>query len=524
MKTSALIPAARVATVVPQPPPQRKALAFAILCLGCFIAFLDIQIVSASIKEIGGGLSASPDDMSWVQTSYLIGDIIVIPLAAWLSRVLSTRWLVTIGAAGFTLASMLCGMAWDIRSMIVFRALQGLFGGVMIPTAFTAAVVLFAGKQKAVAASCVSAAAGLAPTLGPVIGGWITDDWSWHWLFYINILPGTAVAVLAPAFVRMDEPDLTLLKGADYLGMILMAVCLGCLDYVLEEGARWEWFSDDTITMCAWTAALAGAGFVVRSLTYARPIVDLRAFANFNFCLGCWFSFVTGVGTFGLIYLTPLFLGHVRGFIAWQIGGAILWAGPFQLATVPIYGLLASRIDLRLMLMIGLACFGLSMWLFTPIMNQWGFEEMLLPLAFRGIAVPFAIASTVTLTMGNLPPDRLKSASGLFALMRNLGGAIGIAVSATVLNERTNLHFLHIAEHLNVSNTELAGWLHRMTGRYTQAWGDPTAGQAAAIKKLWEAAYREAQVQAFADAYLVIAVCFAISAMMVPLMRGVTSK
>jgi DHA2 family multidrug resistance protein len=523
MKTSAPIPAARVGAVVP-PPPQRKALAFAILCLGCFIAFLDIQIVSASIGEIGGGLSASPDDMSWVQTSYLIGDIIVIPLAAWLSRVLSTRWLVTIGATGFTLASMLCGTAWDIRSMIVFRALQGLFGGVMIPTAFTAAVVLFAGKQKAVAASCVSAAAGLAPTLGPVIGGWITDDWSWHWVFYINIVPGMAVAVLAPVFVKLDEPDLTLLKGADYLGMILMAVCLGCLEYVLEEGARWEWLSDDTIRMCAWIAALAGAGFVTRSLTYARPIVDLRAFASRNFTLGCWFSFVTGVGTFGLIYLTPLFLGHVRGFIAWQIGGAILWAGPFQLATVPIYSFLANRVDLRLLLMIGLVCFSISMWLFTPIMNQWGFEEMLLPFAVRGIAVPFAIASTVTLTMGNLPPERLKSASGLFALMRNLGGAIGIAVSATVVNDRTNLHFLRIAEHLNFSNTELVGWLHRMTSHYIQAWGDPMIARTAALKKLWEAAYREAQVQAFADAYLIIAVCFAISAMMVPLMRGVTPK
>jgi hypothetical protein len=157
--------------------------------------------------------------------------------------------------------------------------------------------------------------------------------------------------------------------------------------------------------------------------------------------------------------------------------------------------------------------------LFTPIMNQWGFEEMLLPLAFRGIGVPFAMALMVTLTMGNLPPDRLKSASGLFALMRNLGGAIGIAVSATVVNDRTNLHFLRIAEHLNFSNTELAGWLHRMASRYTEAWDDPTAGQVAALKKLWGAAYREAQVQAFADAYFLIAVCFVVSAMMVPLMR-----
>jgi MFS transporter, DHA2 family, multidrug resistance protein len=232
----------------------------------------------------------------------------------------------------------------------------------------------------------------------------------------------------------------------------------------LADRARWEWFSDNTITVCAWTAALTGGGFVIRSLTYARPIVDLRAFANRNFTLGCWFSFITGVGIFGLIYLTPLFLGHVRGFIAWQIGGVILWAGPFQLATVPIYSLLASRVDLRALLMIGLVCFGLSMWLFTPIMNQWGFKEMLLPFAFRGIAVPFAMASTVTLTMGNLPPDRLKSASGLFALMRNLGGAIGIAVSATVVNDRTNLHFLRIAEHLNFSNTGLAGPRARYVG------------------------------------------------------------
>jgi MFS transporter, DHA2 family, multidrug resistance protein len=513
------VSAAQVAADLPQP--QRKALAFAILCLGCFIAFLDIQIVSASIAEVGGGLSASPDDMSWVQTSYLIGEIIVIPLAAWMSRVMSTRWLVTVAAAGFTISSMLCGMAWDIRSMIMFRALQGVFGGVMIPMATTSAVIMFQGSHKVMAASSVSIAAGLAPALGPVIGGWITETWSWHWLFYINIVPGTAVAVLAPAFVRIDEPDLTLLKGADYLGMILMVVCLGCLDYVFEDGERWEWFSDDTIRMCAWIAALTGIGFVIRSLTYVRPIVDLRAFASRNFCLGCWFSFVTGAGLFSTIYLTPLFLGHVRGFVAWQIGGAILWAGPFQLLTVPICNFLANRVDLRLLLMIGLICFSISLWRFTPIMNQWGWQEMLLPFALRGIAVPFAIASTVTLTLGELPPDRLKSASGLYSLMRNLGGALGIAACATIVNDRTNLHFLRIAEHLNFSNTELAGWLHRMTSRYVEAWGDPAAGQTAALKKLWEAAYREAQVQAFADAYLVIAACFVLSAMLVPLMRGI---
>src|SRR6516165_12254929 len=162
---------------------RRRALAFGIMCLGCFMAYLDTQIVSASIQEIGGGLSASSDELSWIQSSYLIAEIIVIPLSAWLSRVMSTRWLIAASAAGFTLTSLLCGSASDMRAMIVFRALQGFLGGSMIPTAFTAAVVLFQGKQKAIAASFVSAAAGLAPTLGPVVGGWLTDSGSWHWLF-----------------------------------------------------------------------------------------------------------------------------------------------------------------------------------------------------------------------------------------------------------------------------------------------------------------------------------------------------
>ena len=493
-----------------------KALGFGLMCLGCFIAFLDIQIVSASIQQIGGGLSASQDELSWVQTSYLIAEIIVIPLSGWLSRVMSTRWLVAASAVGFTVASLLCSGAWDLRSMIVFRALQGFFGGSMIPTAYTASVILFAGRQKAVAASFVTAAAGLAPAVGPVVGGWITDSWSWQWLFYVNIVPGMLVAGLVPILVRIDKPDLTLLKGADYLGIVLMALSLGCLDYVLEEGARWDWFGDDTIRICAWISGLAGIGFIIRCLTFGRPVVDLRAFASRNFALGCWFSFVIGVGQFSMIYLIPAFLGSVRGFDSWQIGVAILSAGVFQLCTIPIYSVFANRVDLRWLLMFGLACYGMSM-------NQWGWEEMLLPLALRGLASPFSSPSTVTLTLGGLSPDRLKSASGLFSLMRSLGGAIGIAACGTILNDRTNLHFLHIAEHLTSANAQFMNLLHEIAARYTQVWGDAVGGQAAALKKLWLPAYREAQVQAFADAFLVIAMCFALSVTMAPLMRKLGS-
>jgi MFS transporter, DHA2 family, multidrug resistance protein len=499
-----------------------KAVAFGLMCLGCFLAYLDVQVVSASVQEIGGALSASQDELGWIQSSYLIAEIIVIPLSAWLSRVMSTRWLIATSAAGFTAASVLCSIAWDIDSMIAFRALQGLFGGSLIPTAFTAAVILFEDKQKAVAASFVSATAGLAPALGPVVGGWITDMLSWHWLFYVNIVPGTLIALIVPTLVRIDAAEPTVLRRADYLGMVLMAVCLGCLDYVLQEGTRRDWFGDNAITICAAISALTAIGFIARSLTHAHPVVDLRALTSRNFCLGCWFSFVTGIGIFGLIYLTPLFLGRVRGFVAWQIGAAILSAGLFQLAAIPVYTIFANRLDLRWLLALGLLSFGVSMCLFAPITNQWGWEEMLWPLAFRGLATPFVMASTVTLALGGLPLERVKPASGLYALMRSLGGAVGIAVCGIVLNDRTNLHFLRMAEHLNLASTELNNWLQAVVARYVQGWGDATVAQTAALKKLWLISYREAQVQAFADAYLVIALCFTVSLVMVPLLRKVT--
>src|ERR1051325_3471881 len=212
-----------------------KAFAFGAMSLGFFIALLDIQIVSASLREIGGGLSASPDELSWVQTSYLIAEIVVIPLSGWLSRVMSTRWLFCASAVGFTIASLLCGWAWNIESMIAFRALQGFLGGSMIPTVFTTAFIYFNNQQRVIAAATIGCISSLAPTLGPTVGGWITDNYSWHWLFFINLVPGIFVAIVVPMLVRIDKPNRSLLHGADYLGMALMAVSLGCLEYTLEE-------------------------------------------------------------------------------------------------------------------------------------------------------------------------------------------------------------------------------------------------------------------------------------------------
>jgi len=499
----------------------RSLLPFVVMCVGMFIALLDIQIVASSLQNIGGGLSAAQDQISWVQTAYLIAEIVMIPLSGWLTRVFSTRWLFAVSAAGFTVASLLCGIAWNIQSMIVFRALQGALGASMIPTVFTSSFHYFEGPRRVYSAAVVGTIASVAPALGPVIGGWITDTLDWHWLFYVNLLPGAAITVLVPLLVKIDEPDLKLLKDADYPGIALMAVALGTLEYVLEEGSRWNWFDDATIRECAWVSAVTGVLFVIRSLTFARPVVDLRALGNRNFLVGCILSFVTGVGIFSTIYLTPLFLGYVRGFSAWQTGIAIFSTGAAALAAVPFYVVLARKIDLRWLMMIGLASFGLSMWSFSFITHDWGADQLLVPQILRGFPQVFAVAPAVNLGLGSLSPERLKYASGLFNMMRNLGGAVGIAVCGAILNSRTNFHFDAIAYHLTPANVAMDRFIGGVTQRYAALPENFGVGHTAALKQLWALAYREASTLAFADAFRGIMVAFIVATLLVPLLRNI---
>jgi len=489
----------------------QKVFAFACMCVGMFIALLDIQIVSASLRDIGGGLSAGADDTAWIQTSYLIAEIVVIPLSGWLSQVLSTRWLFAASAAGFTAASLLCGVAWDIHSMIAFRALQGFVGGSMIPMVFTSAFVFFDGKQRVIAAATIGALASLAPTLGPTLGGWITDHYSWHWLFFINLVPGLFVTFAVPALVKIDHPNLALLKTGDYTGIVLIALFLGCLEYTLEEGPRWNWMQDATIRTTATIAIVSGVLFVWRGLTAAHPVVDLRALKDRNFALGCLFSFVTGIGLFSAIYLTPLFLGRIEGYSALQIGEAVFSTGVFQILTIPFYAVLASRLDLRWILMAGLALFSLSLMEYLPITHDWSAHELLLPQALRGIGQQLAVPPTVTLTLGGLAPNRLRLASGLFNLMRNLGGALGIAGCATILNDRTNLHFQRLAEHLTPANEAMNALLANAGGTV----------DGSALGALWRLTFREAQVLTYSDAFFTILACFLVATALVPLMRKV---
>ncbi len=454
-----------------------------------------------------------------MQTAYLIAEIIVIPLSGWLTRVFSTRWLFAGSAFGFTVSSIMCGFAWSINSMIIFRAMQGLLGASMIPLVLTSAFIYFPGSKQVISAAIIGALSFLAPTLGPIIGGYITDAFNWHWLFYINLVPGTAISILAIKWIDIDKPDLTLLKGADYTGIILMAVGLGSLEYLLEEGARWNWFSDNTIVTCTWVSGISLTTFIVRSLMIKNPIMDFRALENRNFSLGCILSFIVGIGIFSSTYLTPLFLDYVRGFSAWQTGLALFPSGVSSLIGLPVYVVLARRYELRWILMTGLFAFALSMWSFTLMNSTWTGQNFFWPQVLRGLPLIFCVAPSVTLGLGSLSAERLKYASGLFNMMRNLGGAVGIAVSGTILNNRTNYHFSILTTNLAQSREPVARMVQSITQNLTLNFGSHLIGPQTALKLLWQITYIQAETLSYADAFRAIMLAFILAAAIVPFMQ-----
>src|SRR5262245_27041203 len=220
---------------------QRKFLIFGVMAFGQFMALLDIQIVAASLNEVQAGLSAAPDEISWVQTAYLMAELVMIPFAAFLAQALSTRWLFTMSAGLFTLSSVLCGLAWNIESMTAFRVLQGFTGGAMVPTVFAVGFTLFSGKERALIPAILGVVSVLAPTLGPTVGGLITDAIDWRWIFFINVIPGIAVTALAAWLIRIDRADLSMLTRIDWVHLASMAIFLAGLEYVLEEGPKVDW-------------------------------------------------------------------------------------------------------------------------------------------------------------------------------------------------------------------------------------------------------------------------------------------
>src|SRR5215218_6689249 len=430
----------------------KRLFAFLIMVFGMFMSILDIQIVSASLSEIQAGLSASSSEVSWVQTAYLIAEVIAIPLSGFLSRAFGTRLLFAISAAGFTASSLLCGFATTIEEMILWRALQGFLGAGMIPTVFASAYTVFPRTKFHIVGPIIGLVATLAPTIGPTIGGYITDLMSWNWLFFINIVPGIGITLGVLALVDFDEPHFELLDRFDWWGLLFMAGFLGSLEYVLEEGPQYEWLQDTSVAVCASICAISAIAFFYRVLCAEEPIVDIRTFADRNFGVGCLISFCVGIGLYGLTYMYPRYLAEVRGYSALMIGETMFVSGITMFITAPIVGRLMQRVDLRLIIAAGLIIFALGSYQMTWITREYDFYELLVPQILRGIGMMLAMVPTNTIALGTLPPDRVKNASGLFNLTRNLGGAVGLAVINQVLNERTDLHISRLHERVNWGN------------------------------------------------------------------------
>jgi MFS transporter, DHA2 family, multidrug resistance protein len=495
----------------------RRVIAFVIMIFGMFMAILDIQIVSASLAEIQAGISASADEIPWVQTSYLIAEVIMIPLSGFLSRALSTRYLFVISAAGFTLMSILCSTATSIQEMIVWRACQGFIGGGMIPTVFASAFSIFPKSKQATITPLIGLVATLAPTIGPTAGGYLTDLFSWHWLFLVNVIPGIVVTTTSWLLIDFDKPNFKLLRQFDWIGFLTMAGFLGALEYVLEEGPTDNWFDSETITLGVAFSAISAAFFFWRALTARYPVVDLSAFRDRNFWTGSLFSFVLGVGLYGLTYIYPVYLARVRGYSALQIGETMFITGVCMFFMAPISGQLMRRgVDPRFMLALGFAGFAVGTYQASLMTKDWDFNELLIPQILRGISLMLIMIPVTNTALGTTPPHKLKNASGLFNLTRNLGGAVGLALINTLMNKRLDLHLARLHEQVAWGRSAAEETLAKLTAQMARFGSDASL---AATKKLAQLVRLQATVMSIADVFFALTILFLVVALLAPLMR-----
>jgi MFS transporter, DHA2 family, multidrug resistance protein len=513
--------ASAAASVGPAPvaeagPPLAHIVGHLLMMVGMFMAILDIQIVASSMSEIQAGLAASADEIVWVQSSYLIAEIIMIPLSGFLSRALSTRWLFVASSVGFTLASILCATATSIEEMIIYRALQGFLGGAMIPTTFATTFLVYGRDRQMTPLVLSSVIVTLAPTLGPVLGGWITDYFSWHWLFLVNVIPGLLITVGVALVMRIDKPDFSLLRRLDVPGLLLMGMMLGSIEFVLEEGARKQWFEDEHIRLWSLVALCSTIAFFWRLATSPEPIVRLTPFRDYNFAACALLSTILGFSLYGLTYLYPLYLVQAGGLSSAQIGNILFVSGLFMMIGGPVSGMLARVVDVRLMASGGLLLLALSSWMSEGLTDQWRFAEFFLPQMFRGLGLMVCMVALSNSAFMNLPTDQVKDASGLFTLTRNLGGAIGLAGINTVLLWRNNFHWSRSAEFVNPARPEVQARIDSMAAGLDGSAGDATI---AATQQLGRMVAHQVAVLSFADCFALMTWMFLAGAVVPLLLR-----
>ncbi|WP_205299815.1 MDR family MFS transporter [Pantoea sp. Tr-811] len=479
--------------------------------LGAFMAVLDIQITNSSLKDIQGALSATLEEGSWISTSYLVAEIIMIPLTAWLVQLLSARRLAVWVSGGFLLSSLLCSMAWNLESMILFRALQGFTGGALIPLAFTLTLIKLPEHHRAKGMAMFAMTATFAPSIGPTLGGWLTENWGWEYIFYINIPPGLVMIAGLLYGLEKKEAHWELLKSTDYAGILSLGLGLGCLQVFLEEGHRKDWLESSLIVGLATVATISLITFVILQLSKPQPLINLRILGNRNFGLSSIASLGMGVGLYGSIYLLPLYLAQIQGYNALQIGEVIMWMGIPQLFLIPLVPQLMKVIPPKLLCAIGFCLFGVASFSSGVLNPDFAGPQFNHIQIIRALGQPMIMVTISLIATAYIQPQDAGSASSLFNILRNLGGAIGIALLATLLDARTKVYFDYLRESVVPSNPQVAERLAQLAERL--------GNDNAALGRLSEITHQQALIMAYNDAFHLVGIGLAVSMVAVLLTR-----
>lgn len=473
--------------------------------LGAFMAVLDIQITNASLKDITGALGATLDEGSWISTSYLTTEIVIIPLSGWIVSVLGIRRYLLATASVFLVFSALCGCAWNLASMVTFRALQGLSGGALIPLAFQIIMMKLPPSKRPTGFALFSITATFAPSIGPTVGGWLTENYGWPLIFFINIVPGAAL--LASSWLTLERAPVRVerLRTGDWCGIATMALGLSALTVFLEEGERRDWFGSPLLTRMAAIAVVMLGAFVVIELWLARaPLLDLRLFKERNFTLGSVINVCFGLGMYASGYVLPLYLAQVQRYNALQIGRTVMWSGVPQLALIPLIPKLMRFVDGRVLIAMGLMVFAASAFANSHLDADVAYDQLRFSQTLRAIGQPLIMVPLSSLAMTGIPPRSVGSASGLFNMVRNLGGSIGLALTSGLLTQREHLHSSRLGEAVSAFNPLTRERLAMLASGFVQQGFDPATAQAMALRALDVSVRKQAFLLAYADCFFLI--------------------
>jgi DHA2 family multidrug resistance protein len=481
--------------------------------IGAFMAILNIQITNASLLDIEGGIGTGVDNGAWISTSYLIGEIIVIPLTDYLSQVFSFRRYIIASTILFALFSVLCSFAHDLRSMIVFRGLQGFAGGVLIPMAFTAVLTKLPKAQQAVGFAMFAVAVTFAPAIGPTIGGYLTETYGWQTIFYVNTVPSIVMVVALALTLQREPTRLALLKEGDWAGIATMAVGLSALQTVLEEGNKDDWFASPFIFDLAIVALVFLAIFIAIELVVEKPLVNLRLLKRRNFAIGVLANMLLGFALFGSIYVLPQYLGQVQRYNAEQIGMVLAWTGLPQLLLIPFVPMLMKRFDLRYVGFAGVVLFAVSCFMNVNLSLDSSGDQFFAPNIVRAIGQALMLTPVSAIVTGGISAAEAGSASGLSNMLRNLGGAVGTATLSTILTRREQFHSNIIGQSVTLYRDEVRQRLDQLT-HYFLAHGASgiDAAHNQAIVAIGATVKRQALILGFGDTFAVIGVLLGVAA------------